>query len=169
VTDFRTGQSVEAIISSLKNLSEDFEALVGHPWFNDDRSKEEIVKILKGPKVRAGTFIVRPSEERRPQAPGAPSTSKFYTLLLRGAKTIEKMLIERNASGRLVFGGRTFDSMNDLLQRYETREVREGSYLTFPLQIPTKSPLLPDQRRDRKLSSTSNVKETVSFTKLEKQ
>ena len=120
---------------------------------------------MKGPKVRAGTFIVRPSEERRLQAPGAPSgqMSKFYTLLLRGAKSIEKMLIERNASGRLVFGGRTFDSMNDLLQRYETREVREGSCLTFPLQIPTKSPLLPDQKRDRKLSSNSNVKEAVTF------
>jgi len=113
--------------------------------------------------VRAGTFIVRPSEEKRLQAAHGCASSKFYTLFLRGSKSIEKMLIERNASGRLVFGGRTFDSMNDLLQRYETREVREGSYLTFPLQIPTKSPLLPDQKRDRKISSSSNVKKMVTF------
>ncbi|CAG5095075.1 Oidioi.mRNA.OKI2018_I69.XSR.g14020.t1.cds [Oikopleura dioica] len=107
-----TGKHGAVFADLIEPLDEDSDPLLGHSWFNNERRKDEIVEILKGPKVRAGTFLIRPSDDRIPQQ----GSSRFYTLFLRGSKSIEKMRIERNASGRIVFGGRTNSRKNsDLL------------------------------------------------------
>ena len=121
--------------------------------FNNERSKVEIVADLSSPKCKSGTFIIRPSESL---PPGQESdTSRFYTLFVRSKTQIEKLRIERQQNGRLIFGNRDFDSPIDLFDRYAQSEIRPGATLRFPLIIPPASPALPPPKiRLRRLSSS---------------
>ena len=121
--------------------------------FNNERSKSEIVADLSSPKCKSGTFIIRPSESL---PPGQESdASRFYTLFVRSKTQIEKLRIERQQNGRLIFGNRDFDSPIDLFDRYAQSEIRPGATLRFPLVIPPASPALPPPKiRLRRLSSS---------------
>jgi hypothetical protein len=133
------------------DLEED--PFLGYPWFNNERSKGEIVADLSNPKCKSGTFIIRPSESIPPGQEA--DTNRFYTLFVRSKTQIEKLRIERQQNGRLIFGNRDFDSPIDLFERYAQSEIRPGATLRFPLVIPPASPALPPPKiRLRRLSSS---------------
>ena len=99
--------------------------------FNNERSKGEIVADLSSPKCKSGTFIIRPSESIPISQSDYLNTSRFYTLFVRSKTQIEKLRIERQQNGRLLFGNRDFDSPMDLFDRYAQSEIRPGACSTI--------------------------------------
>ena len=157
--EFSISPSVSYYSKSAKALSRSFFSFdkisVCYPVvrFNNERSKGEIVADLSSPKCKSGTFIIRPSESIPPGQEA--DTSRFYTLFVRSKTQIEKLRIERQQNGRLIFGNRDFDSPIDLFERYAQSEIRPGATLRFPLIIPPASPALPPPKiRLRRLSSS---------------
>lgn len=145
-----TGDAGAVFVELVEPLPTDADPFLGFGWFNDQKDKTEMVSMLRHPRTRAGTFIVRPSESIT-----VDPNVNCYTLLVRSKDSVEKLRIERNASGRLSLGGREFDSIKELFGRYQSQEIRPGATLRFPLQVQPPSPALPPpNRRFRRLSSS---------------
>lgn len=90
------------------------------PWYHSNISKEEAVDKLA--KMGPGSFLVRRSE----RSPGN------YSLFFHINNTVQRFRIER-VGNRYIMGGRTFDSLDAVIKRYQHEQIVEGYCLGDPV------------------------------------
>ena len=54
-----TGESGAVFAELVEELAPDCDPFLGYEWFSDQKDKQEMVNMLRNPKTRSGTFIVR--------------------------------------------------------------------------------------------------------------
>jgi len=113
VTAHRTGEQGLVFKDLLSDLDENIDPNAVFPWFHRNLSKNEAVDLL----VRAGpgSFLVRPSDN----SPGD------YSLFFHINNQIQRFRIEKKGV-RYVMGGRTFDCLDAVINRYKTEQIVEG-------------------------------------------
>ena len=116
VTAHRTGEQGLVFKDLLADLDENIDPNAVFPWFHRNLSKNEAVDLL----VRAGpgSFLVRPSDN----SPGD------YSLFFHINNQIQRFRIEKKGV-RYVMGGRTFDCLDAVINRYKTEQIVEGHTL----------------------------------------
>ena len=90
------------------------------PWYHSNISKEDAVDKLA--KMGPGSFLVRRSE----RSPGN------YSLFFHINNTVQRFRIER-VGNRYIMGGRTFDSLDAVIKRYQHEQIVEGYCLRDPV------------------------------------
>ena len=100
----------------LRDLDQKIDPNVVFPWFHRVLTKDEAVKML----VRAGpgSYLVRPSDN----SPGD------YSLFFHINNQIQRFRVEKKGV-RYVMGGRTFDCLDAVINRYKTEQIVEGHTL----------------------------------------
>ncbi|XP_067664824.1 ras GTPase-activating protein 1-like isoform X1 [Haliotis asinina] len=89
------------------------------PYFHCNITKDEAVTKLG--HAGAGSYLVRPSDN----SPGA--LSLFFL-----SDMVRRFRIEKKGK-KLFVGGRYFDSLDDIIERYRTEEIVEGYKLVNPV------------------------------------
>ncbi|GAB1609426.1 ras GTPase-activating protein 1-like [Argonauta hians] len=113
VTSEKTGESGIVYQPLVEDLTDD---VLSSMCFHENLSKEDAVEKLR--QAGNGSFLVRPSEHY----PGD------YSLFFLHDKTVIRFRIEKQ--GRQLFiGGRYFDSLHAIIQRYTREEIVEGQTL----------------------------------------
>lgn len=93
------------------------------PWYHSNITKEEAVDKLA--KMGSGSFLVRKSD----RSPGN------YSLFFHINNTIQRFRIERHGK-RYIMGGRTFDSLDAVVKKYQQEQIVEGHCLGDPVLKP---------------------------------
>jgi len=116
VTAHRTGEQGLVFRDLLADLEENIDPNAVFPWFHPNLTKNEAVEML----VRGGpgSFLVRPSDN----SPGD------YSLFFHINNQIQRFRIEKKGV-RYVMGGRTFDALEAVINRYKTEQIVEGHSL----------------------------------------
>ncbi|XP_034325355.1 ras GTPase-activating protein 1 isoform X2 [Magallana gigas] len=112
------GQIHEALVD---NLSDSVEPVQGLPYFHASITKEEAVEKLR--EAGQGSFLVRPSEN----SPGN------YSLFVLCDKVVQRFRIEKQGKQLFLMGGRYFDSLDGIIERYKKEEIVEGHTLGAPV------------------------------------
>ncbi|KAK3701433.1 hypothetical protein RRG08_015853 [Elysia crispata] len=116
VTAERTGEQGLVPSQFVEELTCNGDPVEALPFFHGNISKEEAVGRLM--KAGEGSYLVRPSEN----SPGD------YSLFFLCGKEVRRFRIEKK-SRYLHLGGRYFDSLDDIIKRYTSEEIVEGSKL----------------------------------------
>ncbi|XP_041369267.1 ras GTPase-activating protein 1-like [Gigantopelta aegis] len=117
VTSGRTGESGIIPGALVEDLNGNIDPAEWLPYFHNNITKEEAVKKLT--HAGEGGFLVRPSDN----SPGA------FSLFFLCEKEVMRFRIVRK--GRQLFvGGRYFESLDAIIQRYKKEEIVEGYKLT---------------------------------------
>lgn len=120
VTAHRTGE--QGMI--FRELVEDLEASIDpntvFAWFHPNCTKNEAVDMLV--KAGPGSFLVRPSDN----SPGD------YSLFFHINNQIQRFRIEKKGV-RYLMGGRTFECLDAVINRYRTEQIVEGHSLNHPV------------------------------------
>lgn len=117
--DDTSGLVPKALTEVLDPSSDQYE---GRPWFHNV-TKQEAQYILES-HGKIGSFLIRPSDR------GIGD----YSLSLRDEEGVARFLIKRQ--GKLYyFGGRSFPSMDAIIERYKTECLVEGLSLAEPLDV----------------------------------
>jgi len=113
VTAHRTGEQGLVFKDLLSDLDENIDPNAVFPWFHRNLTKSEAVELL----VRAGpgSFLVRPSDN----SPGD------YSLFFHINNQIQRFRIEKKGV-KYVMGGRMFDCLDAVINRYKTEQIVEG-------------------------------------------
>jgi len=121
VTAHRTGEQGLVFKDLLRDLEQNIDPNVVFPWFHRVLTKDEAVKML----VRAGpgSYLVRPSDN----SPGD------YSLFFHINNQIQRFRVEKKGV-RYVMGGRTFDCLDAVINRYKTEQIVEGHTLGHPVK-----------------------------------
>ncbi len=116
VTAHRTGEQGLVFRDLLAGLDDSIDPNAVFPWFHRRLSKNEAVELL----VRGGpgSFLVRPSDN----SPGD------YSLFFHINNQIQRFRIEKKGV-RYVMGGRNFDCLEAVINRYKTEQIVEGHTL----------------------------------------
>ncbi|XP_013087831.2 ras GTPase-activating protein 1-like [Biomphalaria glabrata] len=116
VTAERTKESGLVPAQFVEELTCNGDPVEALPYFHGNITKDEAVdKLLKAGE---GSYLVRPSEN----SPGD------YSLFFLCGKEVRRFRIDKK--GRyLHLGGRYFDSLDDIIKRYTSEEIVEGSKL----------------------------------------
>ncbi|XP_021354731.1 ras GTPase-activating protein 1-like [Mizuhopecten yessoensis] len=113
----KEGQIHEALVEDLNGSIDPDETL---PYFHPGITKEDAVEKLR--EAGQGSFLVRPSEN----SPGN------YSLFVLCDKTVQRFRIEKE--GRQLFmGGRYFDGLEAIIERYKKEEIVESFTLVTPV------------------------------------
>ncbi|XP_059172622.1 ras GTPase-activating protein 1-like [Physella acuta] len=116
VTAERTKESGLVPSQFVEELTCNGDPVEALPYFHGNITKEVAVEKLM--KSGEGSYLVRPSEN----SPGD------YSLFFLCGKDVRRFRIEKK--GRyLHLGGRYFDSLDDIIKRYTSEEIVEGSKL----------------------------------------
>ncbi|XP_052099193.1 ras GTPase-activating protein 1-like [Mytilus californianus] len=111
------GQIHGALVEDLNGNIDPDESLC---YFHPNVTKEDAVEKLR--QGGQGSFLVRPSEN----SPGN------YSLFVLCDKIVQRFRIEKHER-QLLMGGRYFDSLDGIIERYKKEEIVEGFTLVTPV------------------------------------
>nr|CAH0102365.1 unnamed protein product [Daphnia galeata] len=116
VTAHRTGEQGLVFQDLVENIDETIDPNQVFSWFHDNITKEEAVDMLV--KAGPGSFLVRPSDN----SPGD------YSLFFHINNQIQRFRIEKKGV-RYLMGGRTFNCLDAVINRYKSEQIVEGHTL----------------------------------------
>jgi len=121
VTAHRTGEQGLVFKDLMTDLDTNIDPNAVFPWFHRTLSKDDAVKML----VRAGpgSYLVRPSDN----SPGD------YSLFFHINNQIQRFRVEKKGV-RYVMGGRNFDCLDAVINRYKSEQIVEGHTLGHPVK-----------------------------------
>ncbi|XP_040572741.1 ras GTPase-activating protein 1 isoform X2 [Lepeophtheirus salmonis] len=116
VTAHRSGDQGLVFRELLADLDENIDPNAVFPWFHLNLDKEKAVgRLVKG---GPGSYLVRPSDN----SPGD------YSLFFHINNQIQRFRIEKKGV-RYIMGGRTFDCLEAVINRYKTEQIVDGHTL----------------------------------------
>lgn len=142
--NLRTFESGLVFQDLVMELDEDLDSNELFPWYHSNISKEEAVAKLAD--MGPGSFLVRKSE----RSPGN------YSLFFHINNTVQRFRIER-LGNRYIMGGRTFDSLDAVVKRYQHEQIVEGHCLGDPVLKPPLQLSLPQMLRKTNLNNNRNL------------
>ncbi|CAB3990849.1 ras GTPase-activating 1-like [Paramuricea clavata] len=105
----------------LNDAPDDLSPYAGKPWFYDNLSKEEANELLMNEGV-VGSFLIRPSQGRVGD----------YSLSVRDDNGVSRFLIKKQGL-QYLFGGRLFDDLESIIERYKKEFIEQGLSLGNPI------------------------------------
>ena len=116
----RTGEQGMIFRELVEDLDVTIDPNTVFPWFHPTCSKNEAVDMLV--KAGPGSFLVRPSDN----SPGD------YSLFFHINNQIQRFRIEKKGV-RYLMGGRTFECLDAVINRYRKEQIVEGHTLMHPV------------------------------------
>ncbi|CAG7818083.1 unnamed protein product, partial [Allacma fusca] len=160
VTAHRTGE--QGLI--FRDLVEDLDDMIDpnsvFPWFHSNVTKDEAVDMLV--KAGPGSFLVRPSDN----SPGD------YSLFFHINNQIQRFRIEKKGV-RYLMGGRTFECLDAVINRYRTEQIVEGHTLGHPVvkaqsELDLAGPMKAEIKNPEKIYATlQECRDTCGIKKTE--
>lgn len=120
VTAHRTGEQGMIFRELVEDLDPSIDPNTVFPWFHPNCTKNEAVDMLV--KAGPGSFLVRPSDN----SPGD------YSLFFHINNQIQRFRIEKKGV-RYLMGGRTFECLDAVINRYRKEQIVEGHCLIQPV------------------------------------
>ncbi|KAL1117878.1 hypothetical protein AAG570_004191 [Ranatra chinensis] len=120
VTAHRTGEQGMIFRDLVDDLDENIDPNTVFNWFHPNVTKSEAVDMLV--KCGPGSFLVRPSDN----SPGD------YSLFFHINNQIQRFRIEKKGV-RYLMGGRTFECLDAVINRYRKEQIVEGHTLVQPV------------------------------------
>uniref|UniRef100_A0A034VMS3 Ras GTPase-activating protein 1 n=2 Tax=Bactrocera dorsalis TaxID=27457 RepID=A0A034VMS3_BACDO len=120
VTAHRTGEQGMIFRELVEDLDPAIDPNTVFPWFHPNCTKNEAVDMLV--KAGPGSFLVRPSDN----SPGD------YSLFFHINNQIQRFRIEKKGV-RYLMGGRTFECLDAVINRYRKEQIVEGHSLSHPV------------------------------------
>lgn len=120
VTAHRTGEQGMIFRELVEDLDPAIDPNTVFPWFHPNCTKNEAVDMLV--KAGPGSFLVRPSDN----SPGD------YSLFFHINNQIQRFRIEKKGV-RYLMGGRTFECLDAVINRYRKEQIVEGHCLNHPV------------------------------------
>lgn len=121
VTAHRSGEQGLIFQELTELLDESVDPNSVYPWFHGSLSKNDAVDLLV--KAGPGSYLVRPSDN----SPGD------YSLFFHINNQIQRFRIEKRGV-RYVMGGRTFECLEAVINRYRVEHIVEGHTLLHPVK-----------------------------------
>ncbi|XP_033611154.1 ras GTPase-activating protein 1 isoform X2 [Cryptotermes secundus] len=118
VTAHRTGEQGMIFRDLVDDLDENIDPNTVFSWFHPNVTKSEAVDMLV--KAGPGSFLVRPSDN----SPGD------YSLFFHINNQIQRFRIEKKGV-RYLMGGRTFECLDAVINRYRKEQIVEGHTLVL--------------------------------------
>lgn len=122
VTAHRTGEQGMIFRELVEDLDPAIDPNTVFSWFHPNCTKSEAVDMLV--KAGPGSFLVRPSDN----SPGD------YSLFFHINNQIQRFRIEKKGV-RYLMGGRTFECLDAVINRYRKEQIVEGHTLQHPLVV----------------------------------
>lgn len=132
VTAHRTGEQGMIFRELVEDLDASIDPNTVFPWFHPNCTKNEAVDMLV--KAGPGSFLVRPSDN----SPGD------YSLFFHINNQIQRFRIEKKGV-RYLMGGRTFECLDAVINRYRKEQIVEGHTLQHPVVNGTQPEINPHQ------------------------
>ncbi|XP_059490373.1 ras GTPase-activating protein 1 isoform X3 [Neocloeon triangulifer] len=120
VTAHRTGEQGMIFRDLVEDLADNIDPNTVFSWFHPNVTKNEAVDMLV--KSGPGSFLVRPSDN----SPGD------YSLFFHINNQIQRFRIEKKGV-RYLMGGRTFECLDAVINRYRKEQIVEGHTLIQPV------------------------------------
>ncbi|CAG0917341.1 unnamed protein product [Notodromas monacha] len=120
VTAHRTGEQGMIFQELVEDLDDTFDPNTVYPWFHPTVTKQEAVDLLV--EAGPGSFLVRPSDN----SPGD------YSLFFHINSQIQRFRIQKKGV-RYLMGGRTFDCLDAVINRYKHEYIVLGHTLGMPV------------------------------------
>ncbi|XP_014294601.1 ras GTPase-activating protein 1 [Halyomorpha halys] len=120
VTAHRTGEQGMIFRDLVDDLDDSIDPNTVFNWFHPSVTKSEAVDMLV--KCGPGSFLVRPSDN----SPGD------YSLFFHINNQIQRFRIEKKGV-RYLMGGRTFECLDAVINRYRKEQIVEGHTLLQPV------------------------------------
>lgn len=120
VTAHRTGEQGMIFRELVEDLDVSIDPNTVFPWFHPNCTKNEAVDMLV--KAGPGSFLVRPSDN----SPGD------YSLFFHINNQIQRFRIEKKGV-RYLMGGRTFECLDAVINRYRKEQIVENHCLNHPV------------------------------------
>ncbi|KAL7304905.1 ras GTPase-activating protein 1 isoform X2 [Trichogramma pretiosum] len=120
VTAHRTGEQGLIFCELVEDLDDSIDPNTVFSWFHPNVTKSEAVDMLV--KAGPGSFLVRPSDN----SPGD------YSLFFHINNQIQRFRIEKKGV-RYLMGGRTFECLDAVINRYRKEQIVEGHTLVQPM------------------------------------
>lgn len=118
----RTGEQGMIFRELVEDLDPSIDPNTVFSWFHPNCSKSEAVDMLV--KAGPGSFLVRPSDN----SPGD------YSLFFHINNQIQRFRIEKKGV-RYLMGGRTFECLDAVINRYRKEQIVEGHTLGQPVSL----------------------------------
>ncbi|CAB3360743.1 Hypothetical predicted protein [Cloeon dipterum] len=119
VTAHRTGEQGMIFRDLVEDLADNIDPNTVFSWFHPNVTKNDAVDMLV--KSGPGSFLVRPSDN----SPGD------YSLFFHINNQIQRFRIEKKGV-RYLMGGRTFECLDAVINRYRKEQIVEGHTLIQP-------------------------------------
>ncbi|XP_046678395.1 ras GTPase-activating protein 1 isoform X4 [Homalodisca vitripennis] len=132
VTAHRTGEQGMIFRDLVDDLDENIDPNTVFNWFHPNVTKSEAVDMLV--KSGPGSFLVRPSDN----SPGD------YSLFFHINNQIQRFRIEKKGV-RYLMGGRTFECLDAVINRYRKEQIVEGHTLVQPTLNDSEAPVKPKE------------------------
>lgn len=118
---YRTGEQGMIFRELVEDLDPSIDPNTVFSWFHPNCTKSEAVDMLV--KAGPGSFLVRPSDN----SPGD------YSLFFHINNQIQRFRIEKKGV-RYLMGGRTFECLDAVINRYRKEQIVEGHTLGQPVR-----------------------------------
>ncbi|KAI5725466.1 hypothetical protein M8J77_015855 [Diaphorina citri] len=156
VTAHRTGEQGMIFRDLVEDLDETIDPNTVFDWFHPECTKNDAVDMLV--KAGPGSFLVRPSDN----SPGD------YSLFFHINNQIQRFRIEKKAV-RYLMGGRTFECLDAVINRYRKEQIVEGHTLGFPVTrtvTEVDAKIKPVQHAEKIYATLRECREQVGLKKI---
>ncbi|KAJ8680102.1 hypothetical protein QAD02_015889 [Eretmocerus hayati] len=144
VTAHRTGEQGLIFRELVEDLDDSIDPNTVFSWFHPNVTKSEAVDMLV--KAGPGSFLVRPSDN----SPGD------YSLFFHINNQIQRFRIEKKGV-RYLMGGRTFECLDAVINRYRKEQIVEGHTLIQALVTESSDP----SRLNREVQQAEKIYATL--------
>uniref|UniRef100_A0A673FZF5 Ras GTPase-activating protein 1-like n=1 Tax=Sinocyclocheilus rhinocerous TaxID=307959 RepID=A0A673FZF5_9TELE len=154
VTNVRTEEQGLIVDDLVEEVGREEDPHEGKIWYHRKISKQEAYNLLMT-VGQVCSFLVRPSD----------NTPGDYSLFFRTNENIQRFKISPTPNNQYMMGGRYYNSVDDIIERYRKEQIVEGYTLKDPVSIQQKEQVLSDLVDGREIYNTIRRKTKDAFYK----
>ncbi|XP_042580548.1 ras GTPase-activating protein 1 isoform X1 [Cyprinus carpio] len=154
VTNVRTEEQGLIVDDLVEEVGREEDPHEGKIWYHRKISKQEAYNLLMT-VGQVCSFLVRPSD----------NTPGDYSLFFRTNENIQRFKISPTPNNQYMMGGRYYNSVDDIIERYRKEQIVEGYTLKDPVSVQQKEQVLSDLVDGREIYNTIRRKTKDAFYK----
>uniref|UniRef100_A0A672P121 Ras GTPase-activating protein 1 n=1 Tax=Sinocyclocheilus grahami TaxID=75366 RepID=A0A672P121_SINGR len=154
VTNVRTEEQGLIVDDLVEEVGREEDPHEGKIWYHRKISKQEAYNLLMT-VGQVCSFLVRPSD----------NTPGDYSLFFRTNENIQRFKISPTPNNQYMMGGRYYNSVDDIIERYRKEQIVESYTLKDPVSVQQKEQVLSDLVDGREIYNTIRRKTKDAFYK----
>uniref|UniRef100_A0A8C2FV83 Ras GTPase-activating protein 1 n=1 Tax=Cyprinus carpio TaxID=7962 RepID=A0A8C2FV83_CYPCA len=154
VTNVRTEEQGLIVDDLVEEVGREEDPHEGKIWYHRKISKQEAYNLLMT-VGQVCSFLVRPSD----------NTPGDYSLFFRTNENIQRFKISPTPNNQYMMGGRYYNSVDDIIERYRKEQIVEGYTLKDHVSVQQKERVLSDLVDGREIYNTIRRKTKDAFYK----